>query len=346
MPPATLSAQLGSEHAAKAVWRAVREDRDPLAALSPALQAQLQGAVRSLNPRLTSDQSECGTVKLDLEMGDGAHIETVVIPNARRSTVCVSTQVGCARGCGFCVTATMGLRRSLGPAEVVAQVLAARRLQRRYGLPPVRNVVFMGMGEPLDNLPAVGTALEILTSPHALSFAPRHITVSTVGTSPRKILACQHLPAKLAWSIHATDDSLRRQLVPTTRHSMAAMREAFLSVMHERNDTLFVEVTLMQGVNDTPQHAVELAHFLEPFGRRVRVNVLPMNPGRSGLRASEPEAAARFQRCLREHGIFCMLRRPRGATNNAACGQLASKHAPAPGPRTGPSETPVAANRA
>src|SRR5262249_42588434 len=152
------------------------------------------------------------------------------IPGRARSTVCVSSQVGCARGCAFCLTATMGLVRSLGAGEIVAQVVLAARRIREAGLPPLRNVVYMGMGEPLDNLEAVAQSLRVLTDPYGLGLAPRHISVSTVGTSPRAIWEARHLGAHLAWSVHAADDGLRRRLVPTTRHPMSALRDAFARV--------------------------------------------------------------------------------------------------------------------
>jgi 23S rRNA (adenine2503-C2)-methyltransferase len=257
-----------------------------------------------------------------VRLGDGAAVETVIIPTRRRTTVCVSTQVGCARACVFCVTATMGLARNLDAAEIVGQVLLAGAEARAAALPPVRNVVLMGMGEPLDNLDAVRRAVTLLTHPRALDLAPSRVTLSTVGTSPRGITALTDVRARLAWSIHAVDDGLRRRLVPTTRHAMLELREAFLAVMRARRDGLFVEMALLDGVNDSEAQAAALADFLAPFPE-VRINLLPMNPGRSGAAPAPPERCARYQAVLRARGYFCMLRRPRGTEAAAACGQLA-----------------------
>ena len=245
-------------------------------------------------------------------------METVLIPSQRRTTVCVSTQVGCARGCIFCLTATMGLERGLTPGEIVAQVTGAIREARQQGLPPVRNVVYMGMGEPLDNLAAVEKSLAVLCSPRALGLGPAHITLSTVGTTPEAILKTRDLPVQMAWSLHAVDDGLRRKLVPTARHSTVELRRAFI----ERGSSLFVEITLMEGVNDEPHHADELAEFLKPLPAPVRVNLLPMNAGREGLEPSSEPRALAFRQRVREQGFFCAIRRPRGLDASAACGQL------------------------
>ena len=171
--------------------------------------------------------------------------------------MCVSSQAGCARGCIFCVTATMGLERGLTVGEITGQVVRAVGDVRQASLPPVKNVVFMGMGEPLDNFEAVKGAIGILCDPRALAVAPRHVTLSTVGTTPEAILRIRELtaPVKIAWSVHTVEDTLRRRLVPTTRHSMAALREAFLEIM-KGGRTLFVEMTLMGGVNDSMEAAL------------------------------------------------------------------------------------------
>ena len=181
----------------------------------------------------------------------------------------------------------MGLERGLTPAEIVGQVTGAIREARQRGLPPVRNVVYMGMGEPLDNLEAVENSIAVLCSPRAVGLGPAHITLSTVGTTPEAILVTRDLPVQMAWSLHACDDGLRRKLIPTARHSTVELRRAFI----ERGSSLFVEITLMEGVNDKPHHADELVEFLKPFPAPVRVNLLPMNAGREGLEpSSEPRA--------------------------------------------------------
>jgi 23S rRNA (adenine2503-C2)-methyltransferase len=179
----------------------------------------------------------------------------------------------------------------------------------------------MGMGEPLDNLEAVEKSIAVLCAPRALGLGPAHITLSTVGTTPEAILATRELPVQMAWSLHAVDDALRRTLIPTTRYSAAELRDAFI----ERGSGLFVEVTLMQGVNDALHHADAMADFLEAFTEPVRVNLLPMNVGREGLEPSSERRAVAFRQHLRGRGYFCAIRQPRGLDASAACGQLVAR---------------------
>jgi 23S rRNA (adenine2503-C2)-methyltransferase len=216
----------------------------------------------------------------------------------------------------------MGLERGLTAGEIVGQVLLATREVLAAHLPAIRNVVFMGMGEPLDNLDAVRTSIAVLCAPSGFALGPTHITLSTVGTTPAAILATRDLPVQLAWSLHAVDDTLRLRLVPTMRHSTEALRQAFLDRLSETGGSLFVEMTLMDGVNDALHHADELTLFLAPFSPSVRVNLLPMNAGREGLRASPEPRVVAFRQRLRDRGVFCAIRRPRGVEASAACGQL------------------------
>ncbi len=254
-----------------------------------------------------------GTTKLLLALDDGALIESVLIPERSRTTLCLSTQVGCIRGCTFCLTATMNLVRNLELHEIVGQLFVA--LAER----PIRNVVFMGMGEPLDNAKAVRASLDILHD--GFQIGPRHITVSTVAPTPKAVRSLADWPAQLAWSLHAADDELRKRLIPTARHSVAELCDAFAEVSEER-DALFVEVTLIDGVNDRPEHADAIASLFADFPAEVRINLLPMNPIGSDLQASTNAAA--FQQRLRDAGYLCLLRRSRGSDERAACGQLAT----------------------
>ncbi len=318
---------------ADAVWKMLRQGRDPFAAGELA-----EGARRRLNAALEptilvereQQRSEDGTRKLLLELHDRQRIEMVLLPGDTRSTVCVSTQVGCAHACSFCLTGTLGLVRQLSAAEIVAQVHRAIAEVAGAELPALRNVVFMGMGEPLDNLAELHRACALLTDHRALALGRSHLTVSTVGPSPQKIRAAAALPALLAWSLHAADDALRRQLVPHARHSTVELRDAFAELLTERNDTLFVELALIDGLNDTDRCAEQCAELLEPIREHCRLNLLPMNPAREGLRASSPERVAAFQLRLREAGFFCMQRRGRGQEVGAACGQLAAGDAREP----------------
>ena len=326
LSPALLGQRLGGPNRGVNPWRLIRAGRSPFesGALGTRELQRLERVCRDTPVKVVRRSlAECGTRKLLLRMEDGLEVETVIIPGPERSTVCVSSQVGCIRGCEFCVTATMGLVRNLRAAEIVAQAHFARQEALSEGMPPLRNIVFMGMGEPLDNFSEVRQSVELLVDPRAMGFGQRYITVSTVGPSPRMIRQMKLLPARVAWSIHAVDEDLRRELVPTTRASMLELREAFLEVMAAQGDTLFVEMTLMDGVNDSASHAHALADFLSVFPPLVRINLLPVNAGRPGMLPSPDERVEAFREILRGRGYFCMVRQARGEKAMAACGQLA-----------------------
>ena len=321
--PQALSELLGGPGRARNAWKALQDGHELTSVLTPGALARLERQV-SLDFLLPVNRSvaPCGTRKLLLPLNDGHLIESVVIPNPSRTTVCVSSQVGCARGCGFCMTATMGIVRNLKVHEIVGQVVAAIREAREANFAPIRNVVFMGMGEPLDNLNAVEKALEILTDDRALGLSPKHITVSTVGGSAPKLRRLGQLPAQIAWSVHAAQEDLRKRLVPTTQGSMENMRDVFADILREKNQTVFVEVTLMDGVNDSDDCARSLVDFLRPCPGDVRVNLLPLNEGREGLYPSSRERVEGFASVVAESGIRTLIRTPRGQEENAACGQL------------------------
>jgi len=321
--PEALSELLGGPGRARNVWKALQDGMELEQALTPGAWTRLCKVVdpKLLTP-LKRSSAKCGTRKLLLPLSDGHLIESVVIPNPSRTTVCVSSQVGCARGCRFCMTATMGIVRNLKVEEIVGQVVAAIQEAKEAGLAPIRNVVFMGMGEPLDNLLEVEKSLKILTDGRALGLSANHITVSTVGGSLQKLRKLGKLPAQIAWSVHAVDEELRKNLVPTTNVSMESMRDVFSDILHERGDTIFVEITLMDGVNDSDACAQKLADFLKPCPGDVRVNLLPLNQGREGLKPSPKERVDAFAKIVAATGLRTLIRTPRGQEENAACGQL------------------------
>jgi len=326
------------------VWEHLRAGIDPLSAessLSPRVFNALREYCTPTRSKIVRPPTvaACGTRKLLLELRDGTQVETVLIPSERNggppmTTICVSSQVGCRQACTFCATGTMGLRRSLGTDEILAQLYEGLALTRRERLPPIRNVVFMGMGEPLDNAEGVQSALELMTGPLTFALSKRSICVSTVGPSPRHIARMQNMPARLAWSVHAADDELRRLLVPTTRHSMAELRDAFAEMMRRRSDShgLMVEVTLIDGVNDGIAQADELLHLLAPLPYKTRVNLIPYNSN-AGLGAAgklfQPSPADRiaaYHRHVRGNGVICTTRVARGDEEASACGQLVTKY--------------------
>jgi 23S rRNA (adenine2503-C2)-methyltransferase len=292
----------------------------PAFTAAPALAAAMDAELQFPGLRIAAQQAAGGVLKFATELADGEVIESVVIPDKGRSTLCVSSQVGCRMGCKFCVTGEMGLRRNLAAAEIVAQVHLARFTIRR----PVDNVVFMGMGEPLDNADAVLQAIRVLADPRGLNLAYRRITVSTAGhVDGLRALAAAALPnLRVAVSLHAANDALRSRLVPlNVRYPLALLKEALRAYPLGRGGVFFIEYVLLAGVNDGPAHAGELARYLE--GLPVRVNVIPYNGG-SARRFVTPDRAQIDQFCARlaAEGLFVRRRHPRGRDVLAACGQL------------------------
>ncbi len=263
------------------------------------------------------------TVRLALRARDGALIETVIIPGPGRTTVCVSSQVGCARACSFCETGRHGLDRQLDAGEIVDQVRVARAVLRgRAGAPPLSNLVFMGMGEPFDNLVEVTRAIRLLTDPRAFGFAAKRVTVSTVGVTDKLAAFFADCRAELAVSLNAPDDARRDAIMPVNRRvPLAALRAALARELPAGRRVLF-EYVLFDGFNDAPADAELVARFVS--GLRCRVNVIPCNPGPDpALRPPSPERLDAFVARLSATGVTTLVRRPRGRDVGGACGQLA-----------------------
>jgi 23S rRNA (adenine2503-C2)-methyltransferase len=274
---------------------------------------------------LRHQQSADGTEKYLFELEDGNQIETVLIPAEDRRTLCVSTQVGCAIGCRFCLTAQGGLVRSLRPAEIVGQVMHFQT----SGKSPAReftNIVFMGMGEPLDNFRGTVQAIRILTATWGLGISPRRITVSTSGLVRRlEAFGREDLKVNLAISLNATTDAVRAQIMPINKaypiETLLAACRAFPLAARQR---ISFEYVLLKGVNDTLEDARRLVKLMH--GLRCKVNLLPFNeiPGVPYRRPDDP-AVERFQAYLLEHNISAFVRQSRGGDISAACGQLRSE---------------------
>lgn len=264
-----------------------------------------------------------GTIRLLLRARDGALVETVLIPGPARTTLCVSSQVGCARACSFCETGRLGLARQLSAGEIVDQVRLARSVwQAAAGEPPLSNLVFMGMGEPFDNLAAVLRALGLLTDGRAFGFAPSRVTVSTVGVADKLAAFFAGTRAELAVSLNAPDDARRAAIMPIdARFPLAALREALDRALPAGRRVLF-EYVLFDRWNDAPEDANLVADYVR--GLRCRVNVIPSNPGPDPrLRPPSPERLDAFVARLSARGITTIVRRPRGLDTGSACGQLA-----------------------
>ena len=291
------------------------------------LPKRLRATVADLLPAglaaITEQRSSDGeTVKVLWRLADGVTIETVLMHYRDRSTVCVSTQAGCAMACGFCATGQAGFDRQLTTGEIVEQVVKAARLAAPRRL---SNVVLMGMGEPLANYDNVWPAIERMHGP--LGISARHITVSTVGIVPGiRRLAAETLPVNLAVSLHAANDTLRDELVPINhRYPIGVLMAACRDHLAAKNRRLSFEWALIDGVNDRPSDASELAVLARPL--HAHVNLIPLNPTPGWpTTGSPPDKVRWFRDRLVELGVNATVRRNRGTDIDAACGQLRADH--------------------
>jgi 23S rRNA (adenine2503-C2)-methyltransferase len=257
-----------------------------------------------------------GTLKFLWGLGDGEAIESVWIPEGRRRTLCISSQVGCALGCVFCATGRMGFRRHLESWEIAGQV---REMQLDPSLGRPTNVVFMGMGEPLHNWSAVDAALTILNHPDGLGMGARHITVSTVGLLPGLAgLAARPEQFRLAVSLHSPTSARRRTIMPVERkYPLSELMEA----VRQFKRRVTFEYVMIAGANDALEDAEALAELARPLG--ALVNLLPLHPGGApGMVPVPPAGLRRFAALLRDRGVGASVRRSRGLDISAACGQL------------------------
>jgi 23S rRNA (adenine2503-C2)-methyltransferase len=267
------------------------------------------------------DRSVDGTRKFVLQLGDGRRIESVFIPDTPSMTFCISTQVGCAMACGFCLTGKMGLVRNLTAGEMAGQV---RVLANATGmLDHPFNIVLMGMGEPLHNYDNTMKALRMLHSEHGLAVSPRRVTLSTVGIVPGlERLAREPLMPNLAISLHATTDERRTELVPPNRkYPLAEILETCRRFPLKKRSRITFEYVMLDGVNDTPEDARRLAKLLA--GIKSKVNLIPLNPA-PGIPYDRPsdERVDRFAQILADRHITVSVRKSRGRDIRAACGQL------------------------
>jgi 23S rRNA (adenine2503-C2)-methyltransferase len=295
---------------------------DAMTDLSRSLRATLEGRWRTdALEREAVHRSRDGTTKLVLKTADGARIETVIIPEEPRRTICVSSQVGCGLDCPFCATGRLGLLRNLRTEEIVDQVLHARDVLSERDEQPT-HVVFMGMGEPLLNLDHVVAALRVLIHPDALALAPRRITVSTAGVVSRMADLGSAVPVRLAVSLHATTDEVRNQLVPLNRRfPIATLLEACRAYPLPPRGRISVEYTLIRDLNDSPEDPTRLVRLLS--GLRSHVNLIPLNEySGSRFRPSPESVVDRFAAALARARIPVTVRRRRGDDILAACGQL------------------------
>ena len=262
------------------------------------------------------------TTKVALRTRDELEVEAVLIPMSKgRASLCVSSQVGCRLGCRFCETGRLGLLRNLGPEEIVGQVVAARSV---LGW-PVRNLVFMGMGEPLDNADNLVRALRVLSDRRGLAFGQQRITVCTAGVPDglARLGALGFRRMGLSFSLNAATDDKRDRLMPINRrHPLARVQQALVDYPKREGFVLALNYCLLPGFNDAPEDARAVARFAAPLGRTL-INVIPYNPGRSPLTRAPTEAEVEaFVDALEAAGLAVRRRRTKGRSVMAACGQL------------------------
>ena len=304
------------------IYRHGTTDLERMTDLSRSLRALLHQEFILSTPRVVSDErSVDGTRKFLLELADHRRIEAVFIPDTPSMTFCISTQVGCAMACDFCLTGKMGLVRNLTAGEIAGQVRVIAAATELLDHP--FNIVLMGMGEPLHNYEQTMKALRMLNSEHGLAVSPRRVTLSTVGIVPGlERLAREPLMPNLAISLHATTDEQRSRLVPPNRkYSLQDIIDVCRRFPLKKRSRITFEYVMLDGVNDTPEDARRLVKLLA--GIKAKVNLIPLNPA-PGIPYDRPsdERVDRFAQILADRYLTVSVRKSRGRDIRAACGQL------------------------
>jgi len=310
-------------------WIFEKEVLDPLSFsnLSAPIRKQLAEEFEWNFPTIDShlisqDESE----KFLLKTMDDLLFEMVLMPYENRSTLCISSQVGCKMGCTFCQTGKMGFKRNLSSGEILSQIfLANRRLKELGHEGKITNIVFMGMGEPLDNYENVIKACSIMIDPQGFGLCSSRVTISTSGLIPEIRKLAKDLPVRLAISLHSADDTRRSNMMPVNvKYPLQALKEALLEYPAPKRYGITFEYVMIEGVNDTIQDAKKLVHFLH--GLKAKVNLIPINhfPGIE-MSASSAGRIREFQAYLSERSIPAPVRYSRGQDISGGCGQLAAK---------------------
>ncbi len=311
---------------ARALYREIFKNANPDLfsapefAASPNLARDLRKNICLEPGRITKVFQDKDLTKFITRLSDGLDIESVIVPMNRYNTLCVSSQVGCRMGCAFCETGGMGLKRNLTVCEITGQLYNARHILKKQ----IKNIVFMGMGEPFDNFESVMAAVQIMNEQKGFDIALRHMTISTAGVVPgiRK-LAAMNLPGiRLAVSINAPDNPTRSKLMPVNNAwPLEKLKQTLAAFPLPRKGTFLLEYILIKGMNDSDAHADQLANFIHPLP--VRLNLIPCNPV-PGLAHESPsdEEMNRFSQKLVEKNIFVIRRWSKGRSVSAGCGQL------------------------
>ncbi len=272
------------------------------------------------------ETSRDGAVKFGFSLADNFMIESVLIPEEDRNTLCVSSQAGCAMGCRFCLTGTMGFTRNLNRAEIVNQVCFVRDWMLAHHKGKLTNIVFMGMGEPLANLDNLLGSISLLTEQRGLDFSSRRITVSTCGLIPQMLTLGRKTKVNLAISLHAADNATRSRLMPVNdRYPLEELLTACREYPQKKRQRVMFEYTLLEGINDSEKTARELSRLL--YDIPCKINLLSLNEGGENTYKSPSRGAILgFQKILRDAGFTVFIRQSRGVDISAACGQLANKN--------------------
>ncbi len=318
-----------AEQVLKWIYHQGVTDFEQMTNLSLELRQRLTQVAKVEPPIVLSEQvSLDGTTKWLIGFGGGNAVETVFIPEPNRGTLCISSQVGCSLNCTFCSTGAQGFNRNLSTGEIVGQVwLAARALgHQRNGNRRITNAVFMGMGEPLLNFDAVAGSLSLLRDDLGFGFAAKRVTLSTAGLVPGIDRLRETIDVSLAVSLHAPEDKLRETLVPLNRKYpiKELMRSCADYVSDKHKRTVTFEYTLIDGVNDRPEHARQLVTLLRRLPSKL--NLIPFNPFPGTRYQCSPESRIReFQKIVMAGGLIATVRKTRGDDIDAACGQLAGR---------------------
>jgi 23S rRNA (adenine2503-C2)-methyltransferase len=316
----------GRRHAALLYAQWFKEGRVDVNWAEPQARALVESMIALVDwrlPEVVTQLQDGETVKFLLKMNDNLKTESVIIPMQTGTTLCISSQVGCKMGCAFCETGRMGLLRSLSAEEIVAQVYVAKFVTKVS----VRNIVFMGMGEPFDNFENVMQAIRVLTDPAGFGFGSSRITVSTSGRVEElyRFIAEADPAINLAVSVNAPSDAIRNRIMPVNRHwNLEELKKAMVEYCSHPRREILIEYVLLKSINDSLESAKILADYLH--GLRVKVNLIPYNSQKKS-RFSAPEEATQqaFTDVLRERGYQVFLRHHKGRGIMAACGQLGGK---------------------
>ncbi len=316
------------------LWQKMARDFECMSNVSKSTRAKLTECAQITWPSIaTVQKSKDGTVKFLLTLADGAQVETVLIPSTARDgnvrlTQCLSSQVGCAMACSFCSTGTMGFERNMTHAEILGQILVARDYlgDTRPDHPKLRNLVFMGMGEPLLNLKEMLRSLQSLNDDHGLNFSPRRITVSTCGIEKGLKELGESGLAFLAISLHAPTQNIRQAIMPKAAHwHLNDLMQALASYPLKTRERITFEYLLLGGVNDGVEHARQLAKLVAKV--KGKLNLIVYNPSEGApYKAPSQEQILAFERILWDKNITAIIRKSKGQDINAACGQLKAEH--------------------